>query len=388
MAAGLGCVHMGWIPSKRMGFLILIVSALLMRVALFSHEPSNDVYRYLWEGKIQLAGFNPYETPPSDNSLEFLRDSSFSQINHPTWTAIYGPLAELIFRALCFVSPTVNAWKLLILIVDLSIILLLVYILRESPGSQMTAIGYAWNPLVLWSFSSEAHLDCLAIFAILGMIFICKKKKPVLAGVFLGLAIIIKPTMGVCVPVLLLFDIGKLKAIVSMTLTIFMGYLPFMGAGNKLFTSLTRFGSEMKFNDLPGIIPADLVPHQEILILILGLTLLFLVSLISITRLKDDPAKVATLLIGVSILVSPTVHPWYGTPLAATNSITNSLYWWVLTITLVVSLETAALERATGIWTEPDWVRFVVYLPVLLTAIFILIVNKKKILPENNAVQE
>ncbi|PYL64119.1 MAG: hypothetical protein DMF25_08275, partial [Verrucomicrobia bacterium] len=74
--------------------------AIALRVIALPLAPSDDLWRYEWEGKIQRAGFNPYLVAPDDPKLDALRRSfpESSKINHPNVRASFAPGAEILFR--------------------------------------------------------------------------------------------------------------------------------------------------------------------------------------------------------------------------------------------------------------------------------------------------
>jgi hypothetical protein len=60
---------------------------------------SDDLYRYLWDGRVLRAGFDPYAFAPSDPALAALRDEHWAHINHPQIPTIYPPIAQGLFAA-------------------------------------------------------------------------------------------------------------------------------------------------------------------------------------------------------------------------------------------------------------------------------------------------
>ena len=85
---------------------IWFIGCVIARLAIIHTVPSDDLYRYLWEGRIQIAGHNPYTIAPDDPELASLRDADWQHINHPDYTAIYPPLAQMTFFAIAHVTPT------------------------------------------------------------------------------------------------------------------------------------------------------------------------------------------------------------------------------------------------------------------------------------------
>ena len=88
-AAGAPC----WSPRWRCG----------LPSAPFTPSLSDDAYRYVWDGKVQLAGQNPYRFAPADRRLDGVRYADRGRINHPRLRTVYPPLAELGFAAVAAV---------------------------------------------------------------------------------------------------------------------------------------------------------------------------------------------------------------------------------------------------------------------------------------------
>ena len=88
-------------------------SALLQLIALTkAPTTSDDVYRYIWDGRVQLSGTDPYAYAPQAPQLAHLRDGllfgptshctyqipgSCTAINRPAAHTIYPPVAQLFF---------------------------------------------------------------------------------------------------------------------------------------------------------------------------------------------------------------------------------------------------------------------------------------------------
>ena len=70
---------------RRLPPLGLAALALLFGAPLVLAPPvlSDDLYRYLWEGRMWIEGFNPYRLAPEDLALSPLRDELWANINNP-----------------------------------------------------------------------------------------------------------------------------------------------------------------------------------------------------------------------------------------------------------------------------------------------------------------
>src|SRR6266496_3286021 len=75
--------------------------AALFRLSIIFSPPdlSDDIYRYIWDGRVQSAGINPYRYIPADHSLFDLRDEKiYPNINRRDYAhTIYPPVAEGAF---------------------------------------------------------------------------------------------------------------------------------------------------------------------------------------------------------------------------------------------------------------------------------------------------
>ena len=84
--------------------IVLIIAAAACRLVLIDLAPaqSDDLYRYIWEGRVQTAGRNPYRLPPEATEFSDLRDADWASVNHKEYSAIYPPLAQALEAAVYF----------------------------------------------------------------------------------------------------------------------------------------------------------------------------------------------------------------------------------------------------------------------------------------------
>ncbi|WP_228016497.1 glycosyltransferase family 2 protein, partial [Leptolyngbya ectocarpi] len=128
--------------------------AIATRLLLLAMYPGDDIWRYLWEGYIQLQGFSPYDFAPTAAILEPLRTVWWEQINNSFASAIYPPVTQLGFRLLASIAPSVILFKTVFTLADLGVC----WLLSRRFGYRATLL-YAWNPLVLYSFAGGGHYD-------------------------------------------------------------------------------------------------------------------------------------------------------------------------------------------------------------------------------------
>ena len=102
---------------------------------LFLLQPpgaDDDVHRYVWDGRVQRLGYNPYIVVPSDPALAGLHTPETRTLNHPDLPSPYPAGAELFFRAVTAVHESVFALKVAFVLCDFAIVLVLLDVLRRS----------------------------------------------------------------------------------------------------------------------------------------------------------------------------------------------------------------------------------------------------------------
>ena len=174
----------------------ILVFGLAFRVMLLptSVYLSGDLFRYLWDGRVQLAGINPYRFPPAAPELAALRDDAIHpSINRPTSRTIYPPGAQWIFAAAAAAGiRTVLAWRILVLVAEAVTVTLLLALLRRYRLAEPVVIVYAWSPLVVFEGVQAGHLDLLMLPLVLLALHWRREDAPGRAGVALGVATLVK----------------------------------------------------------------------------------------------------------------------------------------------------------------------------------------------------
>ncbi len=170
--------------------------ALLMRVVLITNPLllSSDIYRYVWDGRVQAAGINPYRYIPADPALTALRDHAiYPNINRRSYArTIYPPAAQMVFALVGRISQTVIAMKLAMLACEAIAVLCLLRLLSLARLPAERVLIYAWNPLVLWSFACDGHVDAIAV-GLLAVALLCRAERRFgAAGAFLAGAVLAK----------------------------------------------------------------------------------------------------------------------------------------------------------------------------------------------------
>ncbi|MBE7159575.1 MAG: hypothetical protein INR62_14290, partial [Rhodospirillales bacterium] len=129
----------------------------LLRLAMLPTFPGDDLWRYRWEGNIQLHGFNPYQLAPDSMALAGWRDADWERISHRDVPAIYPPLAEGVFAVMAWGGNSVFGYKGLFAIADLGVCAVLRRMLASEGTPPEEAAWYAWSPLAVYVSAGAAH---------------------------------------------------------------------------------------------------------------------------------------------------------------------------------------------------------------------------------------
>ena len=302
---------------------IILGFALVFRLLVLPAPPalSSDIFRYIWDARVQAAGVNPYLSRPADfDREEVTGDPLYQQQNRPFARTIYPPLAQAAFRAVRAVAgESVTAMKALMLLGDLATLAILVHLLGALGLPRGRVILYAWQPLSVFEIAGSGHVDALAVPFILLAILAWRGHWKAAAGIALGAATLVKIFPVVLLPAFL----GRRRwpVLLACAATIGLAYLPFLpGAGLKALGHLPQFLSDPgeTFNpSLMGLVslalgrisPVPLFWASAIGGAVMAATLLWLFR----TEANGLDALLARIWVVATALtlLTPTLHPWY-----------------------------------------------------------------------------
>ena len=362
--------------------------AVILRLIALPLTPADDLVRYQWEGKAQLAGFNPYVTAPSDPQLDDLRREfpESSKINHPELRAFDAPGAELFFKILSRFSDRPLFYKIIFAIVDLAVAAALLKIIGGEDRYR-SAAWYAWNPLVVYSFAGAAHFDSVMIVELVAAILALIRSTTetdsvrqwlwaVVAAVFLGVAISFNFAAA---SLFLVFAFAlRWRAIVlalSVTIPALLS-LPFGFPQVRVWHALGPVAHLSRLNDLFWWLIEDTFwpnPHQRSF----HYLTIIVVCLIAVSLFFIRDWKRGTLwVLGTALVLSPILHPWYCTWILPLASWRRALPWQVLSITLF-AYYLFWDERLFALpWHSEPWLRGLIIAPVLASMIMLVARNR------------
>jgi len=227
--------------------LIAVAFAILFRLSILFAPPylSDDIYRYVWDGRVQAAGINPYRYIPAAPELAHLRDETiYPKINRKDWAhTIYPPVAQVVFLLTTRISESVTWMKATMLLFELITIWAVAQLLTLLGRPRQLLLMYAWHPLVVWEFAGSGHVDAISICFIALALLAWQKRSDLGAGVALACATLVKLFPVVLVPAILKRDRWLIAPILAVT--IIAGYLVYLSVGPAaVFGSLPGYTQE------------------------------------------------------------------------------------------------------------------------------------------------
>ena len=300
---------------------VIIGGAILARVlaALSSPSLSTDIYRYVWDGRVQAAGINPYRYLPVDERLARLRDEQiYPNIERKDYArTIYPPVAQMIFLVVSRASENVTAMKLAMLGFDMVTIAAIIGLLKMDGLPRERVLIYAWHPLPIWEFSGNGHVDAAAIaFMCLAMLLV-HRRRTAFGGAMLAAATLVKPFPLALAPALWRpWDWRMPTGFIAFAA---LAYLPYLGAGWQVLGYLGGYVDEEQYRDGYGFffvaalrelgLPAPSGPVYMAFALAVFAALALAVAF----RPRQSAIDAATpIWLGAGFLVLTSPHyPWY-----------------------------------------------------------------------------
>jgi alpha-1,6-mannosyltransferase len=398
---------------------IILIFAAAFRFDLVAQRPylSTDIYRYIWDGRVQAAGINPYRYVPSAPELANLRDEKiYPYINRRDYGSTpYPPGAQVIFLAAYLLHPSsVTSFKVLLSLFDLLTILAVMIVFSRTGKNPAPALLFAWHPLLIYEGAHSGHIESGFIVFLALALLAWNSKKPTLTGIGLALATLVKYYPAMLLPAFLLlknpdhlegindddnpsssvartapflqrvrrlFEIAGLKSLINawnikllsgFVLTVGLVHLPYLLKGSDATGSLENEFSEEGFTGKGGryfllqVLRIILPVPTNLFVVIAGLAIFALGWWWLLQNKRDavDVARAAISLIGLYFfIVTPRYH-WYYAWILPFLCFAPRLGWLYLTGATVLLY---ALWFTPLVYPEiPIWLGVSIYAPTLM----------------------
>ena len=338
--------RLGERSDQRSALIIILAGAVAMRLALLFVEPylSSDIYRYIWDGRVQAAGINPYRYVPNAPELAQLRDAAiFPLINRASYApTIYPPAAQAIFLALTRLGESVLVMKLGLLALEAAAMAAIIALLQRQRAPLTRVAAYAWHPLPVWEIAGNGHVEAAMIALLLAGLLLFVQGRTILAGVAATLGALIKPAALLALPVF--WRPWDWRLPLAVAVTIVLAYLPYLSVGAGVLGFLPAYLQEEGFASGSGsgfklLWLAEQVagPLPRGGTLYIGLAALVLIGLALAVGFRSDRSEEATMrslvwLLTAFLVLSSPHYPWYFLVLVPFLALAPSVTAWVLTL--------------------------------------------------------
>jgi hypothetical protein len=379
--------------------LLIIGFAALFNFALIPGLPnlSDDMYRYIWDGRMQANGINPYRYPSDAPETARLRDPEiWERMNRKSAVTVYPPGAQILFAAIWRLLPdNVTGFKLICVAFVFAAGLLLVPVLRRWGIDATRVLIFLWNPLLIVEVAHAAHVDAFFLPVIIGALLL-RLMAPVdrpsprheaAIGVLIGIAALIK-----LFPILLIVPLWSVRRVrwraglllpTCAVVTVALGYALYIAPGVDTLGFLPNYSREFfNIGPVPQQIVNWAIDHR--IAYYTPITALLLVSLLLVSfYFILFPAATPQIAIqrciwpiGLTILITLNLFSWYvlwTLPFIALefdfSVFKPSFGWWLFSGLIVMSYHLFI----TG-YAQP-WVAWVEFSPLYLILILAAVVT-------------
>ncbi len=314
-------------------FLKFLVTAILVRVIPFGFDPnlSDDIYRFVWDGRVWDMGINAFAYTPREFIASFPEvhfSWLFDLMNSPDYYTIYPPLCQLTFYLSIVAEkmgvPPRVALQAFFFVAEMLTIAGLFKFLKELGKDTKLLFIYALNPLVIIELMGNLHFECLMMTALIWCAFLLYQNKLILSGLLYGLSISTKLVPLIYAP-LILFQLGWKKGMQVLIpagfLTIGAFALMLQGHIFSILRSINLYFQSFEFNASIYYALRELgvwlTTYNQIKVLgpFLGLIAGLIIVKQSIGQVDKSSVKEISdrmiVLFTLYLFFSTTVHPWY-----------------------------------------------------------------------------
>jgi alpha-1,6-mannosyltransferase len=344
--------------------------AILWRVPFLVRpaESQDDVRRYIFDGRLQRLGYNPYRVIPADPKFDTLHTAATRGLNNPDVPSPYPAGAQLFFRGVTAIRESVFAFKVAFVVCDLAIIFLLLATLRLAGQPQHWVLIYAWHPLLATDVAGSGHIDILGALLLLSSFVALVHCRRTLAAITLGLAVSVKFLPIVLLP--LYWRRVRLRDGLMAAFIVAILYVPFLERGHIPIGSLGVYIQRFRFNG-PIFVSIEEVAGAHVAAFLAILAGLGSAVWLRIKR-RECGSSAWAWPMAVALVCAPAIYPWYLLwliPFFREISMTPLIVW---SVTILSTYFVWHLQKLGVAWHVPLWITLLEYGPVVAAAIFVL----------------
>lgn len=295
---------------------------------------SDDIYRFVWDGRLLTQGINPFDRLPSAYAAEGypvvgLDASLYALLNSPDYFTIYPPVAQAVFALSCYVSPeslygSMLVMKSCLFAFEAGTLWLMVGLLRYTGVVPRQVLWYALNPLVILEVCGNLHFEGVMVFFLLLAYWLLMEGRTIQAAPAYALSIASKLLPLMFLP-LLLWRLHWRWLLMFYALTGAVCLALFAPLFNHVFlanlgNSLQLYFRQFEFNAsvfylakwagkaLTGENPIKYVGPA---LGAITFTCAMLIALLGRNRTWQQLPAAMLWVFTIHLLLATTVHPWY-----------------------------------------------------------------------------
>ncbi len=346
-----------------------LVLAALWHLPFLLAPPSSDddVHRYVWDGRVQRLGYNPYTVIPSDPALRALHTPETRTLNNPDVPSPYPAGAQLFFRAVTSIHESTFALKVAFVVCDLAIVFVLLDVLRCTRQGEHWVLAYAWNPLLATEVAGSGHIDIVGVLLLFVSVAALLRRWRAVAALSFGLAVAVKLLPIVLLP--LYWKRVRMRDGALVAIVLGLLYVPFLKHGRIPIGSLGTYVQRFRFND-PVFATLERVAAPQV---VAGLAVL--VGFLTAIWMRRKPAEGAldafAWPMAASLLCAPVVYPWYLLWLLPFIKSTSTVPIMIWTLSIIPTYYVWHLRIVGRPWLVPTWIMVLEYGSVAVAAAII-----------------
>ena len=330
-------------PDRALWLIFGLAVVLRVYVLLFDPLLSSDIYRYVWDGRVQAAGINPYRYVPAHEALAFLRDGTiFPHINRvDTAVTIYPPVAQFFFFIVTRIGESVTTMRLALLGCESVAVAMIMLLLRRTNRPVTRVTAYLWHPLPLWEIANSGHVDALMVALMLLGLWIALSGHALRGAAVIALSMLVKPYAAPALAAI--WRPWDVKMPLVVIAVVALCYLPYLSVGWGVLGFLTKgylmeegisAGNDLWLLSLWRLVFGE---HQGDVAAYAALSALLLIFKgLSVARSSDHTvaariADINNMLLLTLLLLSPN-YPWYFLVITPFTALCGSPPTWAVSI--------------------------------------------------------
>src|SRR6202045_3728901 len=317
----------------------------------------DDIHRYVWDGRVQRLGYNPFVVVPSDPAFANLHTSETRTLNNPEVPSPYPAGAQLFFRAVTSIHESTFALKVAFVVCDLAIVFVFLDVLRCTRQGEHWVLAYAWHPLLATEVAGSGHIDIVGVLLLLVSAAALLRRWRAVAAMSFGLAVAVKLLPIVLLP--LYWKRVRMRDGALVAIAVALLYLPFLNHGRIPIGSLGTYVQRFRFND-PVFAALERIAAPQI---VAGLAALvgFLTAIWMGRKSAEGASDAFAWPMAASLLCAPVVYPWYMLWLLPFIRSTSTIPIMIWTLSIIPTYYVWHLRMVGRPWLVPGWILMLEY---------------------------